>query len=272
MKVVVYYLVEGKSENESELNAQRVDAAAFLRENGGEVAAEFVEVERGRQSVWPKLTEAIDRAKEIQGTLLIAKLAHLVRNAAVTASLRDSNVEFICCDNAVVNRETIHIMAAVAATESRRISQRTKAALQSAKVRGVKLGSAREGHWEGKEDRRRAGSRNGLPMAVKAATAARMKKADDAYRGLLSRIAKMKDEENLTLGKIAERINAEGHQTNAGLPFTATMILRLLRRADELKQRPEPPPPPTDFSDLPLFRPAVLPERGKPDGPFGDSG
>jgi len=269
MNFVVYYIVQEKSENESGLNAQRADVETFIRQNGGEVAAEFVEVERGRQSAWPKLTDAIARAKEVQGTLLIATLGHLVRNATFTASLRDSGIEFECYDNPNVNPQTIRVLAAVATGETRRISLRTKAALQSAKARGVKLGSAREGHWEGREDRRREGTRKGLSLAVKAATEARKKKADDAYRGLLSRIVKMHDEEKLTLGEIAKRMNAEGHETSAHLPFTATMICRLLKRADQLKVRHEPPPPepPADFSDLPLFRPSVLPDR-----PVGDSG
>jgi DNA invertase Pin-like site-specific DNA recombinase len=41
----------------------------------------------------------------------------------------ESGVEFIACDNPNANRLTIHILAAVAEDEARRISQRTKAAL-----------------------------------------------------------------------------------------------------------------------------------------------
>jgi len=48
-------------------------------------------------------------------------------------------------------------MSAVAEAEAKATSGRTKAALAAAKARGGKLGSARHGHWEGREERRLKG-------------------------------------------------------------------------------------------------------------------
>jgi DNA invertase Pin-like site-specific DNA recombinase len=224
--------------------------------NQGEIAGEYTEMVGGRRCDWPMLAAAIARAKEVQGTLVIAKLDRLVRNAGFTARLNEAGVDFVCCDDQNVNRQTIHMFAAVADKEAKRISANMKVALSAAKERGVRLGSAREGHWEGREDRRREGIRKGQPMAAKAAAEARMIKALNAYAFLMPSIVKMRDEDRLTLAEIAKRINAEGHKTSAGLPFTPTMIIRLLKRAGALKPQPAAPPPepPADFSDLPLFR------------------
>ncbi len=52
----------------------------------------------------------------------------------------DSGVEFVAVDNPHANKLTIHILAAVAQHERELIGERTKAALQAAKARGVKLG------------------------------------------------------------------------------------------------------------------------------------
>lgn len=273
MNVVAYYTtgINYEYEGDLERDAQRAAVEEIAGQNDGEVVAEYTEVERGKRTNWPSLDEAIAHAKRVGGILVVAKLDRLARNAAFTATLNESGVEFICCDNPNANQRTIHILAALAADETKRISDRTKAALSAAKERGVKLGSARDGHWEGREERRREGARKGLPKAVKAAAEARMVKALDAYSTLLPRIVKMRDEDHLTLAEIAKRINAEGHQTRAGLPFTATMIIRLLKRVSALKPEKAPlPEPPADFSDLPLFRHAGLQAQRKPDGPVND--
>ena len=201
--------------------------------------------------------EAIALTKQAQGTLIIAKVDRLIHNAAFTRMLLESGVDFVCCDNHDIHRRTIHIVANMAEADSRHTSARVKAGLSAAKARGVKLGSAREGHWDGREDRRRAGIRKGLPKATKAAAEARSRKAREAYSELMPKIIKLR-QEGLTLAEIAEKINAEGHLTRAGKPFSDSMIVRLLQRA--VKNEPQPTAPPAtplaDYSDLPLLHPS----------------
>jgi DNA invertase Pin-like site-specific DNA recombinase len=73
---------------------------------------------------------------------VIAKLDRLARNVHFVSGLMESRVRFVACDMLEANELTIHIMAAFAEHEAKRISQRTKDALAVAKARGVELGKA----------------------------------------------------------------------------------------------------------------------------------
>jgi DNA invertase Pin-like site-specific DNA recombinase len=114
---------------------------AFARQHGAAIVASFVEVETGKRSDRPELANALEVARKAKATLLIAKLDRLARNVAFIANLMDSGIEFLACDQPFASRLTLHILAAVAEDEARRISERTKAALAAAKARGTKLGS-----------------------------------------------------------------------------------------------------------------------------------
>jgi len=257
MKLYVAYLWTSTSrygDAQAELEEQRAAIVRFVAYNDGRIAGEYTEEDSSWRSTWPRLAEAIARAKQVQGTLVIGKADRLVHNAAFTKMLVDSKVEFVCCDNYLFNHLTVHIFAVLAETDTERHSARTKAALNAAKAQGVKLGSAREGHWDGREDRRRAGIRKGQPKATKAAAEARSREAREAYSALIPGIVKMR-REGLTMAEIAERINAEGHLTRAGKPFSASMVVRLLQRAGNTKSEPTTPPPepPAAFSNPPLL-------------------
>jgi DNA invertase Pin-like site-specific DNA recombinase len=115
---------------------------------------------------------------------VVAKLDRLARNVEFLAKVMNSAVDFVACDNPAANRLTLHILAAVAEAEAKAISDRTKAALQAAKARGTLLGSARPGHWDGREDRRLAG----LAKAQKVAIKVRQQKAAESYADLAPRM------------------------------------------------------------------------------------
>ena len=81
------------------------------------------------------------RAK--RAILRIAKLDRLARGVAFISNLMEGGVDFVAADMPSVNPLTVHVLAAVAEHEREMISQRTKAALAAAKVRGTRLGNPR---------------------------------------------------------------------------------------------------------------------------------
>ena len=238
MKIIPYYRVSTKKQGRSGLGleAQKADVEAFVRQHDATILAEYREVETGKKSNRPKLTEAIGHAKLAKATLVVAKLDRLARNVAFTSVLMESGVDFVACDNPNANRLTIHILAAVAEDEALRISRRTKDALAAAKARGVKLGSARPGHWKGKEHLR--GWKNGAAASAKART----QRARDAYSFLLPKMQELR-KEGKTCEQTAQWLTEQGHQTTAGKPFNAATVCRIMQRAEGVK--------PTKWSKVP---------------------
>ena len=116
------------------LEAQQVDAGKLIVERDGVEIAHYTDIETGKNSDRPELAKAIQHAKMANATLVVAKLDRLARNVAFTAALMDSGVNFICCDCKDANRFTLHILAAVAEEEARKIGERTKKALAAAKA------------------------------------------------------------------------------------------------------------------------------------------
>jgi DNA invertase Pin-like site-specific DNA recombinase len=120
-------------------------SAILLAGSPRTVQAAFVEVETGKGANAldrrPELGCALELCKKSGATLLIAKLDRLARNVHFVSSLMESKVKFVACDLPEANQLTIHIMAAFAEHEARRISERTRDALAAAKARGVVLGA-----------------------------------------------------------------------------------------------------------------------------------
>jgi len=141
-KYIAYYRVSTQKQGNSGLGleAQRTDVSRFV-ERGGTLISEYQDIESGKNNDRPNLIKAIEECKKQSATLLIAKLDRLSRNASFILMLRDSKVDFVCCDMPDANSITIGIMAILAQEERERTSLRTKAALAELKKQGKKLGT-----------------------------------------------------------------------------------------------------------------------------------
>ena len=142
-RLIPYYRVSTRKQGESGLGleAQQSCVADFARYGQHEIIATYQEIETGKRADRPELAKAIAHSKRAKATLVIAKLDRLARNVHFLSGLMESRVDFVCCDNPHANRLTLHILAAVAEDEARRISERTKAALAAYKARGGRLGT-----------------------------------------------------------------------------------------------------------------------------------
>ena len=137
-----YYRVSTQEQGSSGLGleAQQAAVRAFVSDPS-QLVGEFVEVESGKKNQRPQLLAAMAEARRVGSTLLIAKLDRLSRNAGFIMTLRDSGVDFVCCDMPDANTLTVGLFAVIAQHERETIFKRTKEALAAKKARGAQLGT-----------------------------------------------------------------------------------------------------------------------------------
>lgn len=157
---VAYYRVSTQRQGASGLglDAQRSTVEQYVQGRAKTVLAEFVEIETGRGASAldrrPQLRLALEACKRSGAVLLIAKLDRLARNVHFVSGLMESRVKFVALDMPEANDLTIHIMAAFAEHEAKRISERTREALAAARARGVVLGATGPANLKGCNDQR----------------------------------------------------------------------------------------------------------------------
>ena len=122
------------------IEAQRKAVLDFLNGGSWQLAAEFVEVESGKNSDRPQLACALATCKRLKARLVIARLDRLARNVHFISGLMERKIDFVACDMPNATPMMLHIYAAVAEQEAKNISERTRVALAAARGRGVKLG------------------------------------------------------------------------------------------------------------------------------------
>jgi DNA invertase Pin-like site-specific DNA recombinase len=218
IKFVAYYRVSTDKQGKSGLglDAQQEAVNNHLAHCGGETIACFTEVESGKNNNRIELEKALRKCRLTGATLIIARLDRLSRNATFLMSLMDSKVKFVCADMPEANNFTVQILAVMAQYESKLISERTRAALQAAKARGVKLGNpnlhlvrprdttkARQAHIEQSETR------------------------NAELRGVVNELI-AEHGGTLSLRETARILNEANYTTARGKKFQATSVKRLI--------------------------------------------
>lgn len=151
-QVVTYFRVSTQRQGASGLGleAQRQTVERYLAGSPRTVLASFTEVETGKGSNAlerrPQLREALELCKKTGATLLLAKIDRLARNVHFVSGLIETGVDFIAADMPNANKVMIQMHAVMSEWERDQISERTKAALEAAKARGVVLGATGPGN------------------------------------------------------------------------------------------------------------------------------
>jgi DNA invertase Pin-like site-specific DNA recombinase len=208
-----YYRVSTQKQGTSGLglDAQRAAVQSFA--GSAQLLTEYVEIESGKKNQRPQLLAAIAEARRVGATLLIAKLDRLSRNAGFIFALRDSGVEFVCCDMPDANTLTVGLFAVIAQHERETISKRTKDALAAKKARGAQLGSPQ----------------NFTTVVIAQGQAAMQRNAREHQANRqAAQLAELLRAKGQTLWQIAAKLNEAGYRTRRGKEFQATTVQRLL--------------------------------------------
>jgi DNA invertase Pin-like site-specific DNA recombinase len=223
LQLVAYYRVSTDRQGQSGLglDAQRLRIEQLAAERGAMVVAEFTEIESGRKNHRPVLAQALAAARRLRAAVVVAKLDRLARDAEFVLRLsREAEANglagFLFCDLPEIDATTsagrliLSVMASVAEFESRRISERTREAMQQARGRGVRFGA-------------------GMPKVAEANKARRQQAtvAAERLRGILSPMAAT----GASLRAMAGALEAAGVPTAAGgSRWSAVQVSRAVQR------------------------------------------
>jgi len=214
-KYVIYRRVSTAEQGRSGLGleAQDRDIALYLANYSEEpfaVLGTFTDIQSGKTATRPQLAAALDLARKEGAELLVAKLDRLSRDVEfIAALLKDKKLRFRVASMPHADKFQLHIYAALAEQERDFISKRTKAALASAKARGVKLGGMRDATMKRND------------AAIEAANAAAQR---------VAAIIRPLQASGKSLRQIADALNVAGVATSRGGKWGGSQVMYTLNR------------------------------------------
>lgn len=227
-RFIAYFRVSTEDQGRSGLGleAQQEAVSRYIAAAGGRVVAEHHEIESGRMNSRPELAKALATCRAYRATLIVAKLDRLARNTLFLLTVVEGSGEqgVVFCDLPAippgpVGKFFITQLAAVAELEAGLISQRTKAALQAAKARGVKLGNPRP--------------RGPTPGMAQAAAIARTRAARKLASEIMPAIERLRDAGATSLQALATELTRLEMPTPSGRgtwhPATVSRVIAAAR-------------------------------------------
>lgn len=200
------------------LEAQLSRMQAFASDNSFRIIAKFQDTVSGAgyNALERRhgLKAALEMARKHKCPIMVAKLDRLSRNVAFIASLMEHRTSFIVAELGLdVESFQLHLWAALAEKERQLISDRTKAALQAAKARGVKLGN-----------------QVNLHEAQSIGRKVQINKANEFAESVKPIIDEVTAAGIRSLSGIARALNARGIPTARGGRWYATSVCNVLGR------------------------------------------
>jgi DNA invertase Pin-like site-specific DNA recombinase len=190
------------------LQAQEAALARFAEAEGYKLVETFQEAETGKGADAlerrPQLAAALKAARKHKAPVVVAKLCRLSRDVHFISGLMAQRVPFIVTElGANVDPFMLHIHAAVAEQERRRISERTRDALRAKIAQGAKLGGLND-HGIQKRDEAKARA--------------------EALRPVLAELG------DVSTREIARVLNERKIATPTGAPWSAMTVNRVRKR------------------------------------------
>lgn len=230
-KLIAYYRVSTDRQGRSGLglDAQRQIVEEYASQRGAVVLEDYTDIQSGRSQDRPELANALAAARRHGAAIVVAKLDRLARNARFLSELVDGGVDVVFCNlpdlpPGSIGRFMVQVMASIAELESGMISDRTSAALQQAKARGVKLGGYRGGTFK--------------PEVIERGWKTRVAQADVFAQEALQQLQRYMAEGVSSRAEMARRLNQEGYRTPSGRGnWSTTSVTRILERLASAEQR-----------------------------------
>ena len=213
---------QGNSRNG--LDAQKKSLEEFCSNNGIEIIAHYEEISSGKfyeLNKRPVLNKALQHATKAKALVLVSKIDRLSRDVELIAHLMNRGVRFASVEAGLnATAFEIQLRATFASEERRKISERTKAALQVVKAKGTKLGNP---NWN---------------KSIDSAREARTQKTLEFVKEKEDYIVHLRAQ-GKSFSAIANQLNKENVSTQRGGRWYPTTVKNLLDRATALRDANE---------------------------------